>query len=209
MAAKARIEIGTLISLAQQGGMDFTQWKQRVSIPVTPPIPVNCNSVDLREFDVSKMWGNIPHRDWIMAPILVAGHYSMFAAAGGSGKSAVAITLVLALVTGRYDILQMKVDRPCKVIIINGEDGEEELMRRIRAACLHFGISQADVTGRLRVIGARKIPGLTFNCAQAGGVIANEQGLGAHRRGARRHPLREMRVSLVYMLKHARHLLLV
>ena len=175
--AKARIEVGTLISIAQQGGMDFTPWKSRVLLPAVPPVPANSNFVDLSKFDVVNLWNSIPHREWLMAPILIAKHYAMLVATGASGKTAVVITLLLALLTGRYDLLQMSVTRPLRVVIISGEDGVEELMRRIRAACLHFGINLADIAGRLLVIGARQIPGLTFNRAVPGGVVADDAGL--------------------------------
>ena len=135
------------------------------------------SKLDLSAFDVSNLWHDIPRRDWIMPPILIAGHYSMLAATGASGKSALAITLALALTTGRSDLLDMPVDRPCKVIIFNGEDGQEELMRRVRATCQLFGIELADIARRLLVVGARQVPGLTFNRAVQGGVSADEAGL--------------------------------
>lgn len=143
----------------------------------SPPPPAQPGVFDPSPFDVAKRWNTIPRRDWIMPPILIAQHYSMLVATGASGKSAVSITLALALVTGRKDLLQLPVDRPCKVIVINGEDGANELTRRVRATCQHFSISLQDVAGRLLIIGARDVPGLTFNRADRGGVVANETGL--------------------------------
>jgi RecA-family ATPase len=142
-----------------------------------PPPPTQQGAFDPGPFDVAKRWNTIPRRDWIMPPIFIAQHYSMLVATGASGKSAVSISLALALVTGRYDILQLPVDRPCKVILINGEDGAQELTRRVRATCQHFGISLSDVAGRFLIIGARDVPGLTFNRADRGGIVANETGM--------------------------------
>lgn len=173
---RGQITVGTLIAQASAGGWNAEPWRHRAVPPPPPPPPaILANSLSL--FDIANRWHHIPPRDWIMRPILVAKHYSMLVATGASGKSAVAITAALALVTGRYDLLELSVDRPCRVIVINGEDGSEELTRRIRATCLHFGISLPDIAGRLCVIGARDVPGLTFNRAERGGVVANDAGL--------------------------------
>ena len=171
--AEARISIGTLINLARSGGWDANPWVQRAN----SDRPANDNALDLTAFDAASLWDDIPRREWIMPPILIAKHYSMLVATGASGKSAVAITMALALVTGRNDLLDMRVERRCKVAIINGEDGQEELMRRVRAACQHFGITRDQITRRLLVIGARQIPSLTFNRSVPGGAEANEAGL--------------------------------
>lgn len=176
--ASGQITIGSLIAIARQGGWDPSRWSRQASPPPAPPqVPANDPTLDLSVFDAGKLWNNIPRRDWIMAPILIAKHYSMLIATGASGKSAVAITTALALVTGRSDLLDMHVDRHCKVIVINGEDGPEELMRRVRATCQHFNIDLIDVQARLLIIGARQIPGLSFNHAMPGRIEADEKGL--------------------------------
>lgn len=174
--ASGQITIGSLVKIARQGGWDSSRWMRSALQPAPPP-PSNLSAFDPSAFDVAKRWNNIPRRDWIMRPILIAKHYSMLVATGASGKSAVTISAALALATGRNDLLQLPVDRPCKVILINGEDGAEELTRRIRAACQHFCITLTDVAGRLLIIGARDVPGLTFNRIDRGGVVADEAGL--------------------------------
>lgn len=173
--AKPRISVGSLISIARQSGWDASRWRRKALPPPPPPAPPG--AFNPSPFDVAKRWTNIPRRDWIMAPILIAQHYSMLVATGASGKSATTISLALALVTGRKDVLQMPVDRPCKVILINGEDGPNEMMRRIRAACQLFGINLPDIAGRLLVVGAREVPGLTLNRVDRGGITADEAGL--------------------------------
>ena len=132
---------------------------------------------DPDDFDVANRVASMPPpRKWFMRPFLIAKYYSMLIATGGGGKSAVAITMALSLATGR-DLLGMPVDQDCKVVIINGEDGSEEIMRRIQAACINFQIAPTILAGRLFIVGAREIPGLTFNCAVKGGVVADEKGL--------------------------------
>lgn len=171
--AEARISIGTLINLARSGGWNANPWVQRTN----SDRPVNDNALDFAAFDAAWLWDDIPRREWIMPPILIAKYYSMLVATGATGKSSVAITMAIALVTGRQDLLEISVDRRCKVAIINGEDGQEELMRRVRATCQHFDITRDEIAGRLLVVGARQIPGLTFNRSGQSGIEADEAGL--------------------------------
>lgn len=169
-----QITMGSLISIAREAGWDANPWRAKAN----QPQPAGKGApLDLSAFDITNIWGRIPHREWLLPPILIAKHYSMLVATGASGKSAVAITTALALATGRSDMLEMSVVKPCKVLLINGEDSQEELARRIRATCLHFGIELADISSRLAVIGARQVSGLTFNKLHPGGVIADDQGL--------------------------------
>lgn len=173
LTPERQISIGSLIALSKAGGWDASPWMARA----TPPILANTSPATIDQFDIANVWNNIPHREWLMPPLLVAKHYSMLVATGASGKSAVAITMALALLTGRQDMLGLNVVRPCKVLLINGEDGQEELVRRVRAACLHFGIDLPAVAGRLHIVGARQVPGLTFNRLQPGGAMADQAGL--------------------------------
>lgn len=173
---EAHITIGSLIKIAQTDGWNAAHWisptvPQSVSAS-QKPVPFN-----LAHFEIGNIWNNIPHREWLLPPLLVAKHYSMLVATGASGKSAVAITMALALLTGRKDLLGLNVVRQCKVLLINGEDGQEELVRRVRAACLQFGIKRSDVEGRLHLIGARQFSDLTFNRLQPGGAVADQTGL--------------------------------
>ncbi|WP_303809348.1 AAA family ATPase [Sandarakinorhabdus limnophila] len=173
LTLERQISIGSLIALAKAGGWDASSWMARA----TSPTPANTFPVTIDQFDIANIWNNIPHRAWLLPPYLVAKHYSMLVATGASGKSAIAITMALALLTGREDLLGVKVVRPCRVLLINGEDGHEELVRRIRATCLHFGIDLPEIAHRLKVIGARQVPGLTLNRLQPGGVVADQAGL--------------------------------
>lgn len=170
------ITIGSLIKIAQADGWNAAPW---ISGAVPQSVSTNPKAVpyNLAQFEISNVWQNIPHREWLLPPLLVAKHYSMLVATGASGKSAVAITMALALLTGRKDLLGLNVVRQCKVLLINGEDGQEELVRRVRAACLQFGINRSDVEGRLHLIGARQVSDLTFNRLQPGGAVADQAGL--------------------------------
>lgn len=70
--------------------------------------------------------------------------------AGGSAKSSLSIVEALALATGRQ-LLHVPAGEPARVWMLNLEDPMEELQRRIVAACMHFGIRDEDLGGRLFV----------------------------------------------------------
>ena len=71
-----------------------------------------------------------PPREWLLGTEMLRGAYTLLSAAGGSGKTALAIAWALSLATGR-DLIGTYVHRRCKVLLISGEDGADELMRRL------------------------------------------------------------------------------
>ncbi|MGW9331585.1 AAA family ATPase [Bosea sp. NPDC055594] len=99
----------------------------------------------------------IPTRKWLYGRHYVRRFVSTTVAPGGLGKSSLGIVEALSMVTAR-DLLGVKVREPLGVWLWNGEDPMEELNRRIAAACLHYGISKADIAGRLFVDSGRDLP---------------------------------------------------
>lgn len=96
----------------------------------------------------------IPPRD-----VLYGRHYfrqflSATVSPGGLGKSSNAIVEALSMVTGR-DLVGETPPRPLRAWYWNGEDPLEELQRRIAAACIHYGIAEDDLGGRLFVDSGR------------------------------------------------------
>jgi hypothetical protein len=73
------------------------------------------------------------------------------------GKSSHANVEALAMVTGRALLGELPTCR-LRVWSWNGEDPTEELERRIAAACLHHGITEADIGDRLLVDSGRDVP---------------------------------------------------
>lgn len=96
----------------------------------------------------------IPPRDILYGRHYVRQFLSATVSPGGLGKSSNAITEALAMVTGR-DLLGDAPPRPLSVWYWNGEDPMEELQRRIAAACVHYGIAEGDLGGRLYVDSGR------------------------------------------------------
>ncbi len=97
----------------------------------------------------------IPPRAWLYGSFLVQGYVSVLAAPGGVGKSAYALAVALAVITGRALLGEM-VHRPCPAWVLNLEDPMDELDRRIAALMIAHGIDRADIAGRLHLHSGRR-----------------------------------------------------
>jgi hypothetical protein len=109
---------------------------------------------------------------------------------GGVGKTAYAVALALAFITGRRDILDLHVFKPGRVWLLSLEDDREELERRIAAAMLAHKINPEAVAGKLFINTAAERPvllaradkdGIFVTCEDAtllqSGIKANGIGL--------------------------------
>ncbi|MDO9338470.1 MAG: AAA family ATPase [Caulobacter sp.] len=99
----------------------------------------------------------LPRRGWLYGKHFVRKFCSTTIAPGGVGKSSLTITEALAMVTGR-PILGVKVKRPLRVWLFNGEDPQEEIELRIQAGMLHFGITPEEIGDRLNILSGRDVP---------------------------------------------------
>ena len=93
-------------------------------------------------------------RQWVYGTQLIRKFGSATFAASGSGKSNLFIAEALAMATGR-PLLGIAPPARVKVWYWNGEDPYDELERRVGAACLHYGVSAADIDGWLFVNSGR------------------------------------------------------
>lgn len=91
----------------------------------------------------------IPPRQWIYGRHYIRKYVSVTVSPGGLGKTGKAIVEALSMVTGR-ELLGETVHERARVWLLN-EDPQEELDRRIAAACKHYGIRPAEIAGRLFV----------------------------------------------------------
>jgi hypothetical protein len=79
--------------------------------------------------------GNIKPRQWAYGKFLLFGSAAVIGAVDGVGKGVIAVSLILATITGK-ELLGERVWRTGPVGIITYEDDEEEWHRRIAAACI-------------------------------------------------------------------------
>lgn len=99
---------------------------------------------------------SFPRRQCLYGKHYFRSYLSATVAPGGVGKSSLAITEALALVSGR-PLLRVPVARPVRVWLWNGEDPLEETERRVLAAMKHYGLTQDDIQDRLLIDSGREV----------------------------------------------------
>src|SRR5262245_14875712 len=76
---------------------------------------------------------------------------------GGRAKTTLALCEAISMAAG-LNLLTDSTIEPLRVSILNGEEDQAELERRIAAICQHYSIQQADCGGRLFVQSVRDKP---------------------------------------------------
>lgn len=102
---------------------------------------------------------SIPPREWVYDTHLIRKFVSLTVSPGGLGKSSLALVEALSMVVNRPLLDDAVIHEPdLRVWYWNGEDPQEETRRRVMAACKHYGISSADLGGRLFTDSGRDMP---------------------------------------------------
>jgi hypothetical protein len=99
----------------------------------------------------------LPPREWVYGHFLIRRFVSVLGAPGGTGKTAYAIAVGLAVALGR-PLVEEPVHSTGAVWIYNLEDPREELLRRVQAALIAHGIRPAAMAGRLYLDSGRDQP---------------------------------------------------
>lgn len=103
-----------------------------------PPPPIELHDGDDDE--------PIAPRPWLLGTTFCKEFVSAIVAAGATGKTAVRLTQLMALATGR-PLTGEFVHRRVRVLWVSLEDNEDEMRRRVRACRLHHKIDAADIRG--------------------------------------------------------------
>lgn len=90
----------------------------------------------------------IPHRQWIYGTHLIRAFVTLLIAPGGTGKSTLMLANLMAIATKR-PLLGIKVHQQCNAALLNLEDPQDEIDRRVTALAMRYGIRNADIEGRL------------------------------------------------------------
>jgi hypothetical protein len=113
----------------------------------------------------------IPRRRWLYGRHYVRKFISETVAPGAFGKSTLAITEALAIVTGR-SLLGVTPDERVNVWYWNGEDPAEELQRRIVSTALRYEIDPPAIEGGLFVDTGRETKIIIAEQTRAGAIVA-------------------------------------
>jgi hypothetical protein len=92
----------------------------------------------------------IPPRQWIYGTQLIRGFVSLLVAPGGTGKSSYLLGVLLAIATKRK-LLGTTIHQQCSTALLNLEDPQEEIDRRMAALGLFYNINDDDIAGRFFV----------------------------------------------------------
>jgi hypothetical protein len=89
--------------------------------------------------------GKLKRRDWVIPDVACKQNVGMLAGPAGVSKTTFVIAMVLAVVTGREDILGVPIGKRSRVWLWNQEDDLDELLRRLAAAMIQFKVSDSDM----------------------------------------------------------------
>lgn len=92
----------------------------------------------------------IPHRQWIYGTQLIRGFVTLLVAPGGTGKSSLLLATCLSIATGR-SLLGSRIFQACNTALLNLEDPQDEIDRRLTALALRYDISNDALGGRFFV----------------------------------------------------------
>lgn len=133
-------------------------WQAEAELPPVAGTPAPIPPEPLGEWDAGTDAAEIPPRGWLLGNAFCRGFISSVIAEGGVGKSALRLAQLLSLAIGRA-LTGEHVFMRCRVLIVSLEDNADELRRRVRAACLHHGVEQSELTGWLYLASLRASDG--------------------------------------------------
>jgi RecA-family ATPase len=146
--------------------------KWHIPEPTEPPTPDSFPT----EFPASPFsWDAmlaVPPREWVYGHFLIRRFVSVLGAPGGTGKTAYAFVVALAIVSG-LNLINEMVHEPGKVWIYNLEDPLEELYRRLHAAVLYHKLSRETIEDKLFLDSGRDRQLVTATVTRTGEVIVS------------------------------------
>lgn len=116
--------------------------KDGKTIPEPPATPFALQALHIQSQQ------DIPHREWLYGSQLIRGFVTLLVAPGGTGKSSLILAMCMSMAIGR-SLLGPRIHQQCNVGLLNLEDPQDEIDRRITALAMHYGITQAEIDGRM------------------------------------------------------------
>jgi hypothetical protein len=111
--------------------------------PATAPLKITATPFTWRDPST------FPRRRWLYGHHLIRRFTSCTVAPGGLGKTSLVLVEAVAMATGRPLLGIQSPEGPLTVWVINLEDPQEELERRVTAILMHYRIAPEEIAGRL------------------------------------------------------------
>jgi hypothetical protein len=136
------ITISTLYHLALRHG-----WNGQAATTAAPSTTVAAliPGAPTRAMPVSSLPQVPAHRRWLYGNDFIRGFVTLLIAAGGRAKTTLLILIALACASGRSLLGTHIFGGPLRVLFLSTEDGVQELALRVRAAMLHYGLTDSDL----------------------------------------------------------------
>jgi hypothetical protein len=115
----------------------------------------------------------IKPRQWLYGRHYIRKFVTATIAPSGVGKSSLSLVEAVSMAIGR-DLLTDTPLQPRRVWYWNGEDPKEELIRRVQAICLHYGLTEADLGGRLFLDSGRTRPIKVARDDRRSGIVVDQ-----------------------------------
>lgn len=115
-----------------------------------------------RRFKLSKLPRMDPEkirpREWILNHHLIRKFVSLTVSPGGLGKSSMTLVEGLSMAANRplFDAMRIHEKRKMRVVMWNGEDPQDENMRRLYAAMKHYGVKYEEIEDTMIVESGRE-----------------------------------------------------
>ena len=106
------------------------------------------NSFKARTINGSFSPKAIPRREWLIHNTLMAGYINLLVSPGAVGKSMFTLIEAISIATGN-DLLNLGQVTQGNVLIVNNEDDDNEIDRRISAICQYYRINVKSLENRL------------------------------------------------------------
>ena len=130
---------------------------------------------DAGQPEIKSTWDDldaIPPRGWLLGTNFCIGYLSGLTGAGGTGKTALRLTQLIALALGR-PLTQEHCWKRTRVLLVCLEDDENELKRRVKAACDAHRITPGELNGWLHTwtpSGLRFLEVVKYGEVETGGL---------------------------------------
>lgn len=163
------VSIGTLVYHAKQGGWKpnyrntFNQTIEKSSaveivnpktgeITTEESLALNIKATSIHDIDLD----NIPPREFLYGDIVARKYVSMIIAPAGVGKSIFSMQLAISAASGKPWASWSSKQQNLNVWVYNNEEGNDELIRRLKAIMIENELSKSDFKGNFYIDSGEK-----------------------------------------------------